>query len=355
MAPTTRFNQRLHNLAPSILSDIGKIDELKGMWAAGAQLNPVVLGRLKQSVLITSTGASTRIEGAKLSDEDVERLMRGISIEKFTDRDKQEVKGYFELLQNVFNSWKNLSFNEGTIKHFHQELLKYVEKDKLHRGEYKKSENKVHMVNAAGKSVGILFDTTPAYLTPTAMLELIEWTLKSLREKTYHPMLIIGNFLVEFLQIHPFTDGNGRLSRILTNLILLKVGYLYMPYVSHEKLIEDNKPDYYLALRASQKTFDTKQEDINLWLKFFLKIILKQSEMAVGLLSAENIEKTLSKNQLAAWQYLQKVTEATPREIAQNANIARPTVNQIVDKFIRLKKVERLGLGRSTRYRIIKT
>ena len=163
MAAKTYFDQRLQNLATSIVSDVAKIDELKGMWVAGAQLNPVVLGRLKRSVLITSTGASTRIEGARLSDEDVAKLMRGISIEKFADRDKQEVKGYFELLQNVFNSWKNLSLNEGTIKHFHKELLKYVEKDKLHRGEYKKSENKVHMVNAAGESIGILFDTTPAY------------------------------------------------------------------------------------------------------------------------------------------------------------------------------------------------
>lgn len=355
MAPTTRFNQRLQNLAPRILSDVAKIDEFKGMWSAGAQLNPVVLGRLKQSVLITSTGASTRIEGAGLSDEDVEKLMRGISIEKFTDRDKQEVKGYFELLQNVFNSWKSLSFNEGTIKHFHQELLKYVEKDKLHRGEYKKSENKVHMVNSAGESVGILFDTTPAYLTPTSMLALVEWTQKALREKTYHPLLIIGSFLVEFLQVHPFTDGNGRLSRILTNLLLIKVGYLYMPYISHEKLIEDNKADYYLALRASQKTFRTKGEDINPWLKFFLGIILKQSEMAVDLLSAENIEKTLSRNQLKAWEYLQRTIEATPRDIAKNANIARPTVNQITTKLIKLKKVERLGLGRSTRYRIIRS
>lgn len=355
MAIKTRLDQRLQNLAPSILSDIGKIDELKGMWSAGAQLNPVVLGRLKQSVLITSTGASTRIEGAKLSDEDVEKLMRGISIEKFADRDKQEVRGYFELLQNVFDSWKSISFNESVVKHFHKELLKYVEKDKRHRGEYKKSENKVHMVNAAGESVGILFDTTSAYLTPTAMLELIEWTQKVLKERTYHPILVIGNFLVEFLQIHPFTDGNGRLSRIITNLLLLKEGYLYMPYVSHEKLIEDNKPDYYLTLRTSQKTFGTEHEDINPWLVFFLKIIFKQSETAVDLLSAENIEKTLSRNQLAAWQYLQKVTEATPREIAKNAGIARPTVNQIMDKFIRLKKVERLGLGRSSRYRIIRT
>src|SRR3989344_2785529 len=353
MAPTTRFNQRLQNLAPSILSDVAKIDELKGMWVAGAQLNPVVLSRLKQSVLITSTGASTRIEGAKLSDEDVEKLMRGISVEKFTDRDKQEIKRYFELLQNVFNSWKNLSFNEGTIKHFHKQLLKYVEKDKLHRGECKKSENKVHMINSAGESVGILFDTTPAYLTPTSMLALVEWTQKALRERTYHPILVIGNFLVEFLQIHPFTDGNGRLSRIVTNLLLLKEGYLYIPYVSHEKLIEDNKPDYYLALRTSQKTFKTKSESINAWLDFFLSILLSQSQMAINLITEENIEILLSPKQLAVWQYLQEVTDASPNDIAKNAHVARITVNQVLNKLLNMKKVERIGEGSSIRYKKI--
>jgi len=345
------FDQRLQHITPEILSQIAKIDELKGRWTAGAQLSPIVLDRLKQSVLITSTGASTRIEGSKLSDEDVEKLMRGISIEKFSDRDKQEVQGYFELLQNVFNSWENIPFNESTIKHFHKELLKYTEKDKLHRGDYKKKENKVQMVNAAGESISVLFDTTPAYLTPSAMTELIEWTQNALREKKYHPLLVIGNFLVEFLQIHPFEDGNGRLSRILTNLLMLREGYLYMPYISHEKLVEDNKPDYYMALRTSQKATQEGQDDITAWISFFLTIILKQSEMAVDLLSAENIEKTLSPNQLAAWQYLQKVGEATPLEIAKNAHIARPTVNQAMDKLIKLKKVERLGLGSATRYR----
>lgn len=353
MTNTNRFDMRLQHTTPAVLSDIARIDELKGRWIAGARLNPVVLNRLKQSVLITSTGASTRIEGARLSDEDVEKLMRGISIEKFADRDKQEVKGYFELLQNVFNSWQSLYVNESTIKHFHKELLKYVEKDKLHRGEYKKTENKVHMIDAQGKSVGILFDTTPAYLTPSSMQELVEWTQQALKEKKYHPLLIIGNFLVEFLQIHPFQDGNGRLSRILTNLLLLKEGYLYMPYVSHEKLIEDNKPEYYLALRTSQKTFKAGHEDIASWLTFFLKVILKQSEMAVDLLSVENIEKTLSAKQLAVWQYLQEVTQASPLEIAIHVGIARPTVNQVVNKLIRLKRVERIGLGRSTRYQII--
>lgn len=351
MIKNNRFDKRIASIPAEIWSKIAKIDELKGQWTAGARLSPQALGRLKQSVLITSTGASTRIEGARLSDEDVEKLMRGINIQKFTDRDKQEAQGYFELLKNIFDCWKFLKFSESTVKHFHKELLKYVKKDEAHRGDYKKEENKVWMIDAAGNSVGVLFDTTPAYLTSKEMQELVEWTQAALIEKKYHSLLIVGNFIVEFLQIHPFQDGNGRLSRILTNLLLLKEGYLYMPYISHEKLIEDNKPDYYLALRKSQKTFKTDHEDIVPWLDFFLIIFLKQSEMAVDLLSKENIEKLLSVKQLAVWQYLQVVDEVAPGEIARKAKVARPTVNQALDKLLRLKKVERLGLGRSTRYR----
>jgi len=352
MVKNNKFDQRLQNIPDKIWSIITQIDGLQGQWIAGAKLSPQVLGRLKRSVLITSTGASTRIEGAKLSDEDIEKMMRGIDIQKFTDRDKQEAKGYYELLENVFNSWKRLGFNEGTIKHFHQELLKHVEKDKKHRGEYKKQENKVHMIDAAGKSIGVLFDTTPAYLTPKEMQELVEWTQEALKEKRFHPLLTVGNFLVEFLNIHPFEDGNGRLSRVLTNLLLLKEGYEYVPYVSHEKLVEDNKPEYYVALRKSQKTIKTKKEDITPWLDFFLIMFLKQSEMAVELLSKENIEKLLTKKQMAVWQYLQDMGDAaTPMEIAEKTKVAQPTVRQALDKLMRLKKVERVGQGRSTSYR----
>ena len=348
-----QLEQRLQNLPAGILIQIARIDELKGQWIAGARLSPQVLGRLKRSVLVTSTGASTRIEGARLSDEDIEKLMRGISMQKFRDRDRQEVKGYYELLQNVFDSWKSIKFSENTIKHFHKELLKYVDKDKLHRGEYKKRENKVTMIDAEGKSVGILFDTTPAYLTPKQMHELVDITQNAFNEKKFHPLLIIGNFLVEFLNIHPFQDGNGRLSRILTNLLLLQAGYLYMPYISHEKLIEDNKPDYYMALRKSQKALKTTHPNIVSWIDFFLSVNIKQSEMAATLLSRENVEKLLSVKQLTIWQYLQTVNEASPGEIAKKTKVARPTVNQAVDRLIQLKKIERIGMGRSTRYQKI--
>ena len=348
-----RLNTRIKKLPYSILDLINKIDELKGQWVGGAKLNPQALGRLKHSTLITSTGASTRIEGAQLSDEDVEKLMRGLSMQKFADRDKQEAKGYYELLENVFGAWEKIPFSESTIKHLHHELLKYVKKDNTHRGEYKKIENKVVMLDETGKPTATIFETTPAYLTPKEMLELVEWTRDALTLREFHPLLVIGNFVVEFLNIHPFQDGNGRLSRILTNLLLLQHGYAYMPYVSHEKLIEDNKADYYVVLRRSQKTFKTDSENVAPWMEFFLNILLAQSKLAINLLSQENIERLLSPKQLVVWQYLENVSEATPGQISKATKVARPTVSQALDALLRLKKVERIGQGRTTRYKKI--
>jgi len=344
-------NRHIENIPQNLWKLINQIDELKGQWVGGAKMNPQVLGRLKRSVLVTSTGASTRIEGAQLTDEDIEKMMRGLSMQKFKDRDVEEVKGYYELLENVFNAWGKIPFSEGSIQHLHKELLKYAEKDKLHRGEYKKIENKVEMINEAGQSIGVLFDTTPAWLTPKEIQELVEWTKEEISLKEIHPLLIIANFLVEFLNIHPFQDGNGRLSRVLTNLLLLKAGYSYVPYISHEKLIEDNKADYYLALRKSQKTLKTEKVDITAWIEFFLKILLTQAELAIELISNENIEKLLSPKQLLVWQYLETISEATPGEISKKTKVARPTVSQVLDVLLKLKKVERIGQGRTTRYK----
>lgn len=351
MKDISRFDTRLESLPANILTLIASIDELKGRWTAGANLHPQILGRLKQSVLITSTGASTRIEGAKLTDEEVENLMKGISVQKFKDRDAQEVKGYYELLKNVFDSWQSIKLIENTIKHFHQEILKYVEKDTFHRGHYKVTENKVQMVDAKGNIVGTIFDTTPVYLTPIEMQELVEWTIKAIKDKKYHPLLIIANFVVEFLKIHPFRDGNGRISRIITNLLMLQAGYLYVPYVSHEKLIEEKKQGYYVALRKTQLTLKSEKVDIVPWLTFLLNTILDQSKQAVELLTADNVEKTLSGKQLAVLEYLQEVKEATPGIITEKTKVKRPTVNQVLGKLIKLRKIERIGMGRSTRYR----
>jgi Fic family protein len=348
------FNKRLENITPDILSKIAKIDEIKGRWTEGVNLSPQLLGRLKKSVLITSSGASTRIEGARLSDEDVENFIKGLNINKFRDRDTQEVKGYYELLENVFNAWQTIPFNESSIKHLHNELLKYADKDVRHRGDYKKIENDVAIVGSDGKQIGVVFQTTRAYLVPKEMQELMQWAQSAFEEKKYHPLLICAGFIVEFLKIHPFQDGNGRLSRILTNLLLLKHGYGFAPYISQEKLIEDNKSEYYLALRKSQKTLAGEDADIIAWLEFFLKILEIQAQSAMQLLSSENIETLLSPKQLLVWDYFLGAKEATIGEIVKNTKVIRPTVNQSLKKLLALKKITKFGLGRATRYRIIK-
>ncbi|MCF7905961.1 Fic family protein [Candidatus Gracilibacteria bacterium] len=349
------FNHRFQDISASIWEKIAQIENLKGQWISGAKLSPQVLGRLKKSVLVTSTGASTRIEGSKLSDEEVEKLMKGLSIQKFSDRDIQEVQGYYELLQDVFESWKHIRLTDNNIKNLHHQMLKYANKDQLHRGEYKKKENKVHMVNDIGESMGILFDTTEVFLTPKQMQELVEWTNEALDRNTFHPLLIIGHFIVEFLHIHPFEDGNGRISRILTNLLLLQSDFAYMPYVSHEKIIEANKAEYYLALRKSQNTLrkNRKKQDIMPWLEFFLTIILEQSKQALLLLSSITLEKLLTTKQLAVWEYIQSVEYSSPREISEHTKVAYATVRQSIEKLLKLKKIERLGQGRGTVYRKI--
>lgn len=207
------------------------------------------------------------------------------------------------------------------------------------------------MFDQNGKGMGIVFEPTKAYLTPKEMLELMVWAGQVFEEKKYHPLLIIGNFLVEFLKIHPFQDSNGRVSRILTNLLLLKEGDLYMPYVSHEKLVEDKKNNYYLALIKSQKTFGEKSEDIFHWLNCLLDILLKQSETAIKLIEGEDVEKLFSPEQLEIWNYVRQVEEATPLEICRETKIVRPTVIQALNRLMKLKKIERIGMGLGTRYR----
>lgn len=330
---------------------IAEIEKLSGMWTAGVKLAPQALSVLKKSTVITSTGSSTRIEGSKLSDQEIEKLFStGLKVKKFSTRDEQEVVGYKELLENVFDSFETIKFRESTIKHFHKELLKYSDKDQKHLGEYKFDDNSVVATDKEGNVVGVIFEPTKPHLTPKEMQELLEWTDEAMKDGIFHPLLIIANFIMEFLAIHPFQDGNGRTSRVLTNFLMLKYGYDYMPYVSHEKLVEDNKDRYYLALNKSQKT---KKYNITPWLSFFLEMILEQVKLTVKLGDKERIEIFLSPKQLQVWEYMQNKGEVTPKEIRENLDMATATVLQVLNKLIEMKKIERLGEGRSTRYRII--
>lgn len=345
-----KFDLRIKNPEPHIVALLAEIDGIRGEFKSGLRMTPQAITSLKQSVLITSAGASTRIEGAKLTDEEVEKVMQGLAVSKFADQDSQEVQGYLEVLQNVFDAFQTLPLRESVITSLHNQLLKYSNKDDTHRGGYKKKENTVGVLGPDGKVARIMFETTPAFLTAKEMQELVDWTTDAFEKNRFHPLLLIANFVVEFLKIHPFEDGNGRLSRVLTNLLLLRSGYQFVQYVSHEQIVERRKDEYYLALRKSQETFKTEHDTIVPWLNFFLSVVKEQATKALSYLQDEKVEDTLSPKQYEVWKYLSSVREAAPGEIAKATGVVAVTVSQALERLIELGLVKRVGRGRGTRY-----
>jgi Fic family protein len=263
-------------LTPEILNLIAGLDEFKGAWQALGTLAPERLSALRRVATIESIGSSTRIEGSKLSDREVERLLSNLEIKSFATRDEQEVAGYAETMELLFQSWGEITLTENHVKQLHRDLLQYSEKDAHHRGNYKTQPNNVAAFDEAGKQVGIVFETASPFDTPRRMSELIAWTSDAYSSRQLHPLLVTAIFTVMLLEIHPFQDGNGRLSRILTTLLLLRAGYSYVPYSSLESVIEQSKEGYYLALRQTQVTLRTDAPNWQPWLMFFLRALQQQ-------------------------------------------------------------------------------
>jgi Fic family protein len=264
------------HITPEILSLIARIDEFKGAWRALGTLAPDRLSALRRVATIESIGSSTRIEGSKLSDRAVEKLLSNLSIQSFDTRDEQEVAGYAELMDLVFSSWRDIPFDENHVKQLHQILLRHSEKDERHRGQYKTNSNSVVAFDENGTQIGIVFETATPFDTPRLMSELVSWVNEERSKAQLHPLLIIAIFVVVFLEIHPFQDGNGRLSRVLTTLLLIQAGYAYVPYSSLESVIELNKESYYLALRQTQGTIRIATPNWQPWLVFFLRSLAEQ-------------------------------------------------------------------------------
>jgi Fic family protein len=258
-----------------MLSLVAEIDEFKGAWRALGTLAPERLSALRRVATIESVGSSTRIEGSRLSDREVEQLLANREIKAFASRDEQEVAGYSDVMETVFASWAEIAVTENHIKQLHRDLLRYSDKDQRHRGEYKTSSNSVAAFDADGKQVGVVFETASPFETPRLMTELVAW-LDQAQRGELHPLLAIGVFVVVFLAIHPFQDGNGRLSRVLTTLLLLRAGYAYVPYSSLESVIEQSKEGYYLALRRTQGTLRGEAPDWVPWLTYFLSALRRQ-------------------------------------------------------------------------------
>lgn len=347
------INTETLNITPEFLGLIAEIDEFKGAWKALGTLAPERLSALRRVATIESIGSSTRIEGSKLSDSEVEKLLSDISIRSFYSRDEQEVAGYAETMEQIFQSWEYIPLTENHVRQLHRDLLRHSDKDERHRGNYKTTPNNVVAFDAQGQQIGVVFETATPFDTPQLMSELLEWTNAALETKRLHPLLVIGIFTVTFLAIHPFQDGNGRLSRILTTLLLLRSGYAYTPYSSLESVIEDSKEGYYLALHQTQTTISTDSPNWQPWLLFFLRALHQQMKRLEKKVEQEHIVlSALPELSLQILEYARDHGRVTVKDMVILTGASRNTLKEHFRKLVENRQLTMQGKGRGAWYRV---
>lgn len=340
-------------ITPEILGLIARIDEFKGAWRALGTLAPERLSALRRVATIESIGSSTRIEGSKLSDRDVERLLSKLEIQSFASRDEQEVGGYAELMDLVFSAWQDIPFTENHIKQLHQILLRFSEKDTWHCGNYKTNPNSVAAFDENGAQIGVVFQTASPFDTPRLMAELVAWVNEARETGQLHPLLVIALCIVVFLEIHPFQDGNGRLSRALTTLLLLQAGYAYVPYSSLESVIEQNKEAYYLALRQTQGTIRSDTPDWQPWLVFFLRCLVEQVRRLEQKVERERLVLApLPELSLRIVEFAREHGRVTIGEIIKLTGASRNTLKQHFRNLVERGHLNQHGRGRGVWYEL---
>jgi len=345
------LNTEALHITPELLALVAEIDEFKGTWKALGALAPERLTALRRVATIESIGSSTRIEGGKLSDADVERLLANLDIKAFASRDEQEVAGYSQVMETLFAHFDAIDLTENHIKQLHRDLLAFSDKDERHRGAYRTLANHVSAFDADGRELGVIFETATPFDTPGRMTELVGWARDALTQETLHPLLVTAIFTVVFLEIHPFQDGNGRLSRILTTLLLLRSGYACVPYSSLESVIESNKDGYCLALRQTQRTIRTPAPDWQPWMIWFLRALREQKRRLESKIERERIlVRALPGLSLRILDVVVERGRATIGEIVQLTGANRNTVKKHLASLVAANHLARHGTGKGTWY-----
>jgi Fic family protein len=341
-------------LTRPIVNLMTEIDEFKGAWQALGNIAPDRLLQLKKVATIESIASSTRIEGSILTDQEVEQLLGNLKIQKFETRDEQEVAGYADLMNIVFDNFNDIALTENFIKQLHSYLMKYSEKDQWHKGQYKQMPNHVVATDPFGQVVGVVFETTTPLETPLRMEELVAWTVENMKKKDWHPLLVIAFFVVSFLAIHPFQDGNGRLSRVLTTFLLLKTGYHYVAYSSLEAVIEKEKPAYYRALRQTQSSLRQTEPHWEAWVLFFLESMQKQKNNLEAKIKRERILLTqLPDMSQTILDMLRSTGRITIGELAKTTNYNRNTLRKHLENLVKTRQIQQNGVGKGTWYSLM--
>ena len=337
-------------MTPRIVKLIAEIDEFKGYWNGLEGFSPQSLSAMRILATIESIGSSTRIEGARLSNREVAALLEGLDLQSFQSRDEQEVAGYAKAMQLIHESYNEIDLTVNNIKYLHKVVLQYSEKDSWHLGEYKKHPNHVAAFDSNGKQVGIIFQTATPLDTPGLMESLVATTRKRFQDGDIHSLLSISDLVIRFLAIHPFQDGNGRLSRILTNLLLLRNGYAFVQFSSHERIVEANKEKYYLALRESQEKSESLDGFYLSWAEFFLALLKKQKDDLYTKIEREKRAYSLPDLSEKIVGLAKDHGRVTVSIIVSEFQANRNTVKKHLQNLVKLGLLVKYGKGRGVYY-----
>lgn len=283
-----------------------------------------------------------------MSDEEIEVFLKDIDITKVSDRDSQEVLGYFEALDLISESFTDIPIVESSIKNLHNILLKYSEKDGWHKGDYKQHNNAVEAKLPDGTKQIIFQTTEVGFPTEDAMRAMIEWYQN---DNETHPLVKSALFAYEFVSIHPFQDGNGRLNRLLSTLALLKNGYKWIQYVSFEHEIESRKTEYYRVLRNCQG--QRPNEDVTEWIRFFFDALSNIQKQLMDKLERQGSEKKLSPKEKSILTFIENHGGCKSGDIAKKLDIPNPTVKRILSVLVKQNLIEKYGTGPATNYTIM--
>lgn len=348
------MNVETITITPEFLNLIAEIDEFKGAWRALGTLAPERLSTLRRVATIESVGSSTRIEGSQLTDREVERLLGNLDVASFANRDEQEVAGYATVMELVFDSWQDITLTENHVRQLHRDLLAFSERDDWHRGRYKTSSNSVTAFDEQGRQIGVVFEPASPFDTPRLMGELVAWFNLEREAHRLHPLLRIGVFVVVFLEIHPFQEGNGRLSRILTTLLLLQAGYAYVPYSSLESVIESSKDRYYLALRQTQGTIRTDAPNWQPWLDFFLHALRQQmARLRIKVERERHLSATLPALSEQILGHARAHGRVTMKDMVILTGVSRNTLKAHLSSLVEQRHLVLHGAGRGAWYGLL--
>jgi len=342
-----RINTVKLDLNFELINKLSAIDRFSGEWSNIERREGIhSLKQLKSIATVQSVGASTRIEGSKLTNDEIQVLLfENLKIDKLADRDQQEVVGYFQALDTISESFADIRVSEGDVKYLHKILMKHSEKDEWHRGEYKQHPNSVDANYPDGRTVTIFNTTKPGQDTEDAMRALFEWY----QNDTSTPAIIkVAVFVYEFLSIHPFQDGNGRLSRLLGTLLLLKQGYPWIQFVSFEHEIENRKTDYYKVLMDCQQ--NRPGENVDSWLDFFLACLSSIQDKLKRKLETKQTQNALNPREKKIVQFIEAYPGVKSGEISSKLNIPLPSVKRILSEMIANKIISKNGTGTGTNY-----